>query len=285
MISERGPAGAAGVTAIGDHVVPRMGFGAMRLTGPGIWGQPKDRDEARRVLKRVVELGVRLIDTADSYGPAISEEIIAEALWPYPDDLVIATKGGSLRPGPGEWIRDGRPVHLKRVCEESLRRLRLEQIPLYQLHGPDPRTPIEESIGALRDLQEAGKIRYIGVSNVSEEQLNRALAVAHVVSVQNRYNLFDRRFDALVDRCEREGLAFLPWAPLERGDVHSPLVRQIGDDHGVSAHQIMLAWLLARSPALVPLPGTGSIAHAEENVMAAGVELTPAEVACLSALA
>ncbi len=198
----------AGSVAIGDLRVGRMAYGAMRITGRGVWGEPRDRGEARRVLRRVVELGVDLIDTADSYGPAVSEELIAQALHPYPEHLVIATKGGSLRPGPGQWVRDGRPEHLKKVCEESLARLRLEQIPLYQLHSPDPNVPIEDSIGALRELQQEGKIKHIGVSNVTVDELERAQAVAPIVSVQNRYNALDRHSDALVERCEtaRTGL-------------------------------------------------------------------------------
>lgn len=275
----------AGSVVIADLRVGRMGYGAMRITGRGVWGEPRDRGEARRVLRRVVELGVDLIDTADSYGPAVSEELIAQALHPYPEHLVIATKGGSLRPGPGQWVRDGRPEHLKKVCEESLVRLRLEQIPLYQLHSPDPNVPIEDSIGALRELQQEGKIRHIGVSNVTVDELERAQTVAPIVSVQNRYNALDRHSDALVERCEQQGLAFLPWAPLASGDADVPEARAIADRHGASARQVLLAWLLARSPVIVPIPGSGSMAHAEENIAAAALELTADELTRLDRLA
>ena len=275
----------AGSVAIGDLRVGRMAYGAMRITGRGVWGEPRDRGEARRVLRRVVELGVDLIDTADSYGPAVSEELIAQALHPYPEHLVIATKGGSLRPGPGQWVRDGRPEHLKKVCEESLARLRLEQIPLYQLHSPDPNVPIEDSIGALRELQQEGKVKHIGVSNVTVHELERAQAVAPIVSVQNRYNALDRHSDALVERCERQGLAFLPWAPLAKGDADVPEAQAIADRHGASASQVLLAWLLARSPVMVPIPGSGSMAHVEENIAAATLDLTADELTRLDRLA
>ncbi len=275
----------AGSVAIGDLRVGRMAYGAMRITGRGVWGEPRDRGEARRVLRRVVELGVDLIDTADSYGPAVSEELIAQALHPYPEHLAIATKGGSLRPGPGQWVRDGRPEHLKKVCEESLARLRLEQIPLYQLHSPDPNVPIEDSIGALRELQQEGKVKHIGVSNVTVHELERAQAVAPIVSVQNRYNALDRHSDALVERCERQGLAFLPWAPLAKGDADVPEAQAIADRHGASASQVLLAWLLARSPVMVPIPGSGSMAHVEENIAAATLDLTADELTRLDRLA
>lgn len=284
-MSERRLAATQGSITIGDLRVARLGFGAMRITGPGVWGAPRDLGEARRLLRRVVELGVELIDTADSYGPSVSEEIIAEALYPYPERLVIATKGGSLRPGPGKWVRDGRPAHLRAVCHESLKRLRLEQIPLYQLHGPDAKVPIEDSISALRELQEEGKIRYIGVSNVTVAELERAQAVATIVSVQNRYNLVDRHAEALVERCSRDGLAFLPWAPLERGNVHAPEVLDVAARHGATPQQVMLAWLLARSPVVLPIPGTGSLAHAEENCAAAELQLTTDEILRLNLLA
>lgn len=274
-----------GSVAIGDLLVGRMGYGAMRITGRGIWGEPRDRGEALSVLRRVVELGVDLIDTADSYGPAVSEELIAQALHPYPEHLVIATKGGSLRPGPGQWVRDGRPEHLKKVCEESLARLRLEQIPLYQLHSPDPNVPIEDSIGALRELQQEGKIKHIGVSNVTVDDLQRAQAVAPIVSVQNRYNALDRHSDALLERCEQQGLAFLPWAPLASGDADVPEARAIADRHGASTRQVLLAWLLARSPVILPIPGSGSMAHAEENIAAAALALTAEELTRLDRLA
>ncbi len=248
----------AGSVAIGDLRVGRMAYGAMRITGRGVWGEPRDRGEARRVLRRVVELGVDLIDTADSYGPAVSEELIAQALHPYPEHLAIATKGVEACVQDQGSGRDGRPEHLKKVCEESLARLRLEQIPLYQLHSPDPNVPIEDSIGALRELQQEGKVKHIGVSNVTVHELERAQAVAPIVSVQNRYNALDRHSDALVERCERQGLAFLPWAPLAKGDADVPEAQAIADRHGASASQVLLAWLLARSPVMVPIPGTSA---------------------------
>jgi aryl-alcohol dehydrogenase-like predicted oxidoreductase len=277
-------AAAAGTLTVGDLTVNRMGFGAMRVTGPGIWGPPPDRAEALAVLRRAVELGVNFIDTADSYGPNVSEELIAEALHPYPEDLVIATKGGLERTGPGQWPVNGRPEHLIEACEASLRRLRLEQIPLYQFHRPDPRVPLEDSIGALVGLKEQGKIRHIGVSNVSEEQLRRAQKLTPVVSVQNRYNLDDRQSESLVDLCEQERLAFLPWAPIQNLDGN-PVVQEVADRHGATPRQIVLAWLLARSPVALPIPGTGSVAHLEENVAAAAIELTLAEVGALTGAA
>ena len=271
-------AGLAGTVDVGgDLTVNRLGFGAMRITGRGIWGPPPDRDEARAVLRRAVELGVNFIDTADSYGPNVSEELIAEALHPYPDELVIATKGGLERTGPGRWPANGRPEHLVEVCEGSLRRLRLEQIPLYQFHRPDPKVPLEDSIGALVDLKEQGKIRHIGVSNVDEDQLRRAQKLTPVVSIQNRYNLDDRQSESLVDLCEQEQLVFLPWAPISDLD-NSAAVQEVVRRHGATPRQIVLAWLLARSPAMLPIPGTGSLEHLEENIAAAAIALTPAEV-------
>jgi pyridoxine 4-dehydrogenase len=275
-------AGQAGTIDVGgDLTVNRLGYGAMRITGRGILGPPPDRDEARAVVRRAVELGVNFIDTADSYGPEVSEEIIAEALFPYPEELVIATKGGLERTGTGRWPENGRPEHLVEACEGSLRRLRLEQIPLYQFHRPDPAVPLEDSIGALVGLKEQGKIRHIGVSNVSEEQLRRAQRLTPVVSIQNRYNLDDRRSEPLVDLCEQEQLAFLPWAPIQNLDGN-PVVQEVADRHGATPRQIVLAWLLARSPAMLPIPGTGSVAHLEENIAAAAIELTPAEVTALT---
>jgi aryl-alcohol dehydrogenase-like predicted oxidoreductase len=275
-------AGLAGTIEVGgDLTVNRLGFGAMRITGRGIWGPPPDREEAKAVLRRAVELGVTFIDTADSYGPHVSEEIIAEALFPYPADLVIATKGGLERTGPGRWPSNGRPEHLVEACEGSLRRLRLDQIPLYQYHRPDPAVPLEDSIGALVGLKEQGKIRHIGVSNVSEEQLRRAQKLTPVVSVQNRYNLDDRSSEPLVDLCEQEQLAFLPWAPIQDLDGN-PVVQEVAGRHAATPRQIVLAWLLARSPAMLPIPGTGSVAHLEENVVAAAIELTPVEVSALT---
>jgi len=268
----------------GDLAVGRLGFGAMRITGPGIWGEPADPSAARRLLRRVVDAGVNLIDTADSYGPEVSENLIAEALHPYPDDLVIATKGGLERPGPGQWVPACRPERLKRCCEDSLRRLRLERIDLYQLHTVDPKVPLEDSIGALAELQEDGKIRHIGVSNVDGEQLARARGVAAIVSVQNRYSLSDRSSDEVLDECEREGLGFLPWFPLARGDLAKPGGRLdvVAKAHDATPAQVALAWLLHRSPVTLPIPGTGSIAHFEENLEAAELELSPEEWSTLA---
>jgi pyridoxine 4-dehydrogenase len=261
----------------GDITVNRLGFGAMRITGRGIWGDPPDRNEARAVLRRAIELGVNFIDTADSYGPNVSEELIAEALHPYPDDLVIATKGGLVRPGAGRWDPDGRPEHLREACEGSLRRLRLDQIPLYQLHRPDRTVPLEDSIGTLVALKEEGKIRHIGLSNVNEGQLRQAQALTPIVSIQNRYNLGDRSSDPLVDLCEQEDIAFLPWAPIQNLD-RLPMLTDIAERHGATAHQVALAWLLARSEKMLTIPGTGSIDHLEDNVAAAGLQLTPEEI-------
>jgi pyridoxine 4-dehydrogenase len=265
----------------GDLTVNRLGFGAMRVTGRGIWGDPPDRNEARAVLRRAVELGVNFIDTADSYGPNVSEELIAEALHPYPEDLVIATKGGLVRPGPGQWDPDGRPQHLRQACEGSLRRLRLDQIALYQFHRPDPDVPLEDSIGTLVALKEEGKIRHIGLSNVNEDQLRRAQALTAIVSIQNRYNLVDRRSDTLVDLCEQEEMTFLPWAPIQNLD-RFPVLTDIAKRHEATVHQIALAWLLARSKTMLTIPGTGSIGHLEENVAAAGLRLDPEEIAALN---
>jgi len=271
-------ASAAGTIGIGgDLTVNRMGFGAMRITGRGIWGEPPDREAAKAVLRRAVELDVNFIDTADSYGPHVSETLIAEALSPYPDDLVIATKGGHDRPGPGQWRPNGRPEHLREACEGSLRRLRLEQIPLYQLHRPDPEVPLEESIGALVELREQGKIRHLGLSNVNEAQLRRAQRLTPVVSIQNRYNLGDRGSEPLIDLCEQEKLVFLPWAPIQDLESNTAL-REIAGRHGATARQVVLAWLLARSPAMLPIPGTGTVAHLEDNVAAAGLRLSAEEV-------
>jgi pyridoxine 4-dehydrogenase len=276
-------AAAAGTLDVGgDLTVNRLGFGAMRITGPGIWGEPPDREEAKAVLRRAVELGVNFIDTADSYGPDVSEDLIAEALYPYPDDLVIATKGGQVRPGPNRWVPDGRPAHLREVCEGSLRRLRIDRIPLYQLHRVDPKVPIAESIGALVELKDEGKIRHIGVSNVNEEELHRAQKVSPIVSVQNRYNIDDRTSESLVDLAEQEDLVFIPWAPIiDAGRVKA--VAAAAKAHGATEHQIAIAWLLARSPQILPIPGTGTVAHVEENIAAASIELTPQEVADLNA--
>jgi pyridoxine 4-dehydrogenase len=275
-------AAAAGTIEIGgDMVVRRMGFGAMRITGHGIWGDPPDADQAKATLRRVVELGVNFIDTADSYGPEVSERLIAEALYPYPDDLVIATKGGLVRPGPGAWNADGRPEHLREACEGSLRRLRLDRIPLYQFHAPDDNVPLEESLGALVELKDQGKIRHIGISNVSEDQLKAAQKVTPVVSVQNRYNVADRHSDAVLDVCELEEIAFLPWAPIQQTEGNVG-VRVAAERHGASPQQIVLAWLLARSSQMLPIPGTGSPEHAEDNVAAASIELSQQEIDAIS---
>ena len=272
------PAKSSGTFNIGgDLPVVRLNYGAMRITGPGIWGPPKDPDEAIRVLRRAVELGVNFIDTADSYGPEVSENLIAEALYPYPDDLVIATKGGLTRPGPNRWTPDGRPEHLRSACEGSLRRLRVEQIALYQLHAPDPNVPYAESVGTIAELQKEGKIRHVGVSNVSEEQLREAQRIVNVVSVQNRYNVTDRSSQQVLDLCEQESLVFLPWAPIQQTEKKVGLLaaaRRLG----ATEHQVVLAWLLASSPAMLPIPGTGSPGHAAENIAAASIELTGDEV-------
>lgn len=266
----------------GDLTVRRLGFGAMRLTGPGIWGPPPDREAAKAVLRRAVELGVNLIDTADSYGPDVSEELIAEALHPYPDELVIATKGGTVRTGPGDWIRNGRPEHLAAACEGSLRRLRLDVIDVYQLHAPDPDVPFEESIGALGELRDAGKIRHIGVSNVSLEQLRTAQKLVPVVSVQNRYNIGDRTFDDVLDVCAEEGIGFIPWFPLGAGDLPYPPAIDIGFRLDATREQILLAWLLHRAAVVLPIPGTSSIAHLEENVAAAFLKLSDEDIDALT---
>ena len=276
-MSDKPTAAAAGTISIGgDLTVNRMGFGAMRITGDGIWGPPKDPELAKEALRKAVELGVNFIDTADSYGPDVSEELVAEALYPYPDDLVIATKGGLLRPGPGRWDADGRPEHLREACEGSLRRLKLDQIPLYQFHRPDPKVPYAESIGALVELRAEGKIRHIGVSNVSEAQVHEAQKLTPIVSVQNRYNLNDRSSEAMVDLCDQEGIVFLPWAPIQDSDQLVP-VRTAAERHGVSTRQVALAWLLNRSAQILPIPGSGSPEHVAQNVAAASLQLTNEE--------
>jgi aryl-alcohol dehydrogenase-like predicted oxidoreductase len=253
----------------------------MRITGPGIWGPPDDPEEARRLLRRVVELGINLIDTADSYGPEVSENLIAEALHPYPDGLVIATKGGLRRTGPGQWPRDARPERLNEACEASLRRLKLDRIDLYQLHSPDNKVPLEDSIGALKKLQDEGKIRHIGISNVSVDELQEARGIVEVVTVQNRYNLEDRRSEDVLDVCEEAGIGFIPWFPLSMGRLAEPggPLDRIAREHDASPAQIALAWLLARSPVMLPIPGTSSVEHFEENVKAAEIELSAEEVA------
>ena len=281
-MSAKPTAAAAGTIDVGgDLTVNRLGFGAMRITGRGIWGEPSSREQAIATLRRVVELGVNFIDTADSYGPSVSEELIAEALHPYPDDLVIATKGGLVRPAPNRWEADGHPEHLREVCEGSLRRLRLEQIPLYQFHRPDPAVPLTESMGALAELKKEGKIRHLGISNVSEAQLREAQRIVPIVSVQNRFNVSDRRSQSLIDLSEQEDLVFLPWAPIQETEKRVA-VAVAAERHGVSEHQVVLAWLLAISPAILPIPGTGSPEHAEDNIGAASLELSPQEIRAIS---
>jgi pyridoxine 4-dehydrogenase len=270
------PAAASGTFAPGgDLPVHRLGFGAMRLTGPGIWGEPEDPDEARAVLRRALELGVTLIDTADSYGPDVSERLIGETLYPYPDDLVIATKGGFTRSGPGQWAIDGRPEHLRAACEGSLRRLRLDRIDLYQLHRIDSKVPAGEQFGTLAELQREGKVRHIGLSEVSVDDIEDARATLEVVSVQNRYNLEDRSAEDVLDHCEREGLGFLPWWPLGVGRLAQPgsPLERAARELDASPRQVALAWLLRRSPVMLPIPGTSTRAHLEENVAAALLEL------------
>jgi pyridoxine 4-dehydrogenase len=268
----------------GDLEVRRLGFGAMRITGKGIFGPPDDPDEARAVLRRVVELGLNLIDTADSYGPEVSENLIAEALHPYPDGLVIATKGGLRRPGPGQWVPDARPERLKECCEASLRRLRLERIDLYQLHSPDRKVPLEDSLGALKELHDEGKIRHVGVSNVSTDELDRARQVVAVATVQNRYNVADRRHEDVLEACERGGTGFIPWWPLAVGDLARPggPLDEAARAHDATPGQVALAWLLARSRVMLPIPGTSSVEHLEENAAAADLSLTGDEVRQIS---
>jgi pyridoxine 4-dehydrogenase len=278
-------ASAAGTLTLGGELeVRRLGFGAMRITGQGIWGPPADRQEAKAVLRRALELGVNFIDTADAYGPEVSEELIAEALHPYPEGLVIATKGGLIRPGPERWARDCSPEHLREACQASLRRLRLDRIDVYQLHAVDPGVPLEESVGALAELRDEGKIAHVGLSNVDTEELERAREIVPVVSVQNRYSVAERDSDPVLDRCERDGLAFIPWGPLravrEDGDG---VIGRVAGAHGATELQVALAWLLARSPAMLPIPGTSSVEHLEENVAAAGLRVTEDEFGELSA--
>jgi aryl-alcohol dehydrogenase-like predicted oxidoreductase len=273
-------AAAGSITIADDLEVARLGFGAMRITGDGIWGPPPDRDEALHVLRRAVELGVTFIDTADSYGPDTSEELIAEALYPYPDGLVIASKGGHTRPAPGVWDVDGRPEHLRAACEGTLRKLRLDTIPLYQMHRPDPSVPYEESVGALAELRDEGKIRHIGVSNVSLEQLAAAQSIAPIATVQNRFNMGDRRSADVLDACTTAGIVFIPYAPIKDWDGSAALA-EIAKAHEVTTQQAVLAWILAYSPVMLPIPGTGSVAHLEENIAGASVVLSDAELASL----
>jgi pyridoxine 4-dehydrogenase len=281
---DTGPgAAAAGTFPLGgDLGVNRLGFGAMRLTGEGIWGEPKNPEEARRVLRRAVELGVNLIDTADSYGPEVSERLIAEALHPYPEDLVIATKGGYTRPN-GRWVPDGHPEHLREACEGSLRRLKVERIGLYQLHTPDPKIAFEDSVWALAVLRDEGKIRHVGLSNVGVRELEIAIDIVPIASVQNRYNLSDRSSEAVLQACEREEVGFIPWYPLATGRLARPggPLDEIAARHDATPSQVALAWLLKHSPAMLPIPGTSSVLHLEENVAAAALKLADEEMAAL----
>ena len=272
------------LTIGGDMLVGRLGYGAMRLCGPGVWGEPHDPEGAHKVLRRAIELGVTFIDTADAYGPEVNERFIAETLHPYPEGLVVATKGGLTRPRREAWDRDGRPEHLRAACEGSLKRLRLERIDLYQLHAPDPRVPFEDSVGTLAELRAEGKIRHIGVSNVSVDQLRRARRLAPIVSVQNRYNVADRSSDDVLAECTREGIAFLPWHPLESGGSAGGkgALARVAAGHKATPAQIAIAWLLARSPVMLPIPGTSSLAHLEENIAAARIQLPPEDLAELS---
>ena len=272
------PAATAGTIELGGELtVNRLGFGAMRLTGDGIWGPPKDRAAAIAVLRRAVELGVNFMDTADSYGPNVSEELIAEALAPYPKDLVIATKGGWNRPGPNQWTHDASPQHLREALEGSLKRLRLDRIDVYQLHAPDPVVPFDASVETLANMRSEGKIRLVALSNVTIEHIERARKIVPIVSVQNRYSFADREWDHVVDYCERNGIAFIPWFPLGAGRVAGKLLERIANARHVKPIQIALAWLLKRSPVMLPIPGTSSVAHLEENIRAASLQLSESE--------
>jgi pyridoxine 4-dehydrogenase len=270
------PAAKAGTLRLGgDLSVNRLGFGAMRITGKGIWGEPKDRDEVIRVLRRAIELGINFVDTADSYGPNVSEELIAEALHPYPEGLVIATKAGFDRPGPDQWVTNGRPEHLRAACEGSLRRLRVDRIDLFQLHRIDSKVPVQDQLGTLKDLRAQGKIRHIGLSEVSVAEIEYARTIVPIASVQNRYSVIDRAADDVVEHCEREGIVFIPWFPLGAGrvsDTGSQLQRA-ASELKVTPSQLALAWLLQRSPVILPIPGTSRIEHLEENVAAAALTI------------
>jgi pyridoxine 4-dehydrogenase len=279
------PAGSSGTVRLGGEVtVNRLGFGAMRITGDGVWGPPKDPDSALAVLRRATQLGVNFIDTADSYGPYVSEELIAKALAPYPEGLVIATKGGWNRPGPGQWTHDASPEHLRKAVEGSLKRLRLERIDVYQLHIPDPVVPFDASVEALAGLRAEGKIRFVALSNVTQEHIERARKIVPIVSIQNRYSFADREWDYVVDYCERNGIAFIPWFPLGSGNVGGMLLERIARSHRSTTKQVALAWLLKRSPVMLPIPGTSSIEHLEENVRAASLRLTDEEYRELAAV-
>ena len=280
----RTPTNAAGTISLGNTLtVNRLGFGAMRITGDGVWGPPKDRAGALAVLRKAVELGVNFIDTADSYGPNVSEELIAEALAPYPKGVIIATKGGWVRPGPGYWSHDASPAHLKKAVEGSLKRLRLERIDLYQLHTPDPATSFDKSVETLAELREQGKIRLIGLSNVTREHVERARKITPIVSVQNRYSFADREWEHVLDYCEKNGIAFIPWFPLGAGKVAGEILTRIAKAHNANAMQVALAWLLQRSPVMLPIPGTTSVEHLEENLAAGTVKLAEQEMTELGA--
>lgn len=265
----------------GDLAVNRLGFGAMRITGEGIWGWPKDRDEAKKVLKRAVELGVNLIDTADAYGPETSEILIGEALHPYAKGVVIATKGGLTRPGPGQWSPNGRPEYLKECVDKSLKRLKLERIDLYQLHRIDSKVPVEDSLGAIKEMRDAGKIRHVGLSEVGPEEIARARKVVPIATVQNRYNVDDRKWDNTLKYCEKEGLGFMPWAPVGGGRVKSATLETVAKELNATVYQVAIAWLLQRSPVMLPIPGTSSVKHLEENVAAGKLRLTEAQMKTL----
>jgi aryl-alcohol dehydrogenase-like predicted oxidoreductase len=280
------PAAASGTVSLGGKLtVNRLGFGAMRITGDGVWGPPQDRAGAIAVLRRAVELGVNFIDTADSYGPNVSEELIAQALAPYPKDLVIATKGGWNRPGPNQWTHDASPAHLREAVEGSLKRLRVGRIDVYQLHAPDPVVPLDASIETLANMQSQGKIRFVALSNVTVDHIERARKIVPIVSVQNRYSFADREWDHVVDYCERNEIAFIPWFPLGAGTVAGKLLERIAKSRRVKPIQVALAWLLKRSPIMLPIPGTSSISHLEENVQAASLQLTEDEYVELTGIA
>ena len=277
------PALSSGTFDIGDKRVHRLGFGAMRITGKGVWGPPKDRTEAINVVRRAVDLGVDLIDTADSYGPHVSEEIIAEALFPYPKGLVIATKAGLERPGPDRWDMNGRPAHLRKACEGSLKRLRLDRIDLYQLHRIDPKVPAEDQIGTMRELQQEGKIAHVGLSEVGIAELEMARGIVPIVTVQNKYNLVDRAYDEMVDHCEQVGVGFIPWFPLATGKLAAPggPLARAAERLNATPSQVAIAWLLARSPVMLPIPGTSSVRHLEENMAGALLHLSDDELRAL----
>jgi pyridoxine 4-dehydrogenase len=281
-VKEVSASSAGSVSLGGELSVHRLGFGAMRLTGEGIWGPPKNRSEAIAVLRRAVELGVNFIDTADSYGPAVSEELIAEALSPYPSGLLIATKGGWNRPGPNQWTHDATPAHLRKAVEGSLQRLKLDRLDVYQLHIPDPIVSFEDSVGTLAQLKEEGKIRLVALSNVTQEHIERARKIVPIVSVQNRYSFADREWDYVVDYCQRNAIAFIPWFPLGAGRVAGQILDQVARTHQATAHQVAIAWLLKRSPIMLPIPGTSSVKHLEENIAAAALRLSDDEFQKLS---